>query len=121
MKSFEGGNAVFSNGFRCEKREVGAEMLKSISVIRTCRLTSGRARKTTIFALLTVKSFAVLSVRERSSGNSAPTMPHNRRKTSTETRILPMLARRRAIGHLVGELIHLFGTGRKRQTTYLRM
>jgi len=89
MKSSKGGNAAFSNGFKCEKREVGAEMLTSISGIRTCRLASGNARKTTIFALLTVKSFAVLSVRDRNSGNSAATTPHNSRHTKTDATVLP--------------------------------
>src|SRR4029077_9086685 len=89
MKSSKGGDAAFSKGFKCEKREVGAEMLRSISIIRICRLASGDARKTTIFALLTVKSFAVLSVRDRNSANSAAPTPHNSRHTKTDATVLP--------------------------------
>ena len=79
MKSSEAGNSAFSNGLRCVKRNGGAGLLKSISVVRACRLLSRRAGKTTVLVLLTVKSFEALSVRDRSSGNSPPTIPHSSR------------------------------------------
>jgi hypothetical protein len=114
MESSEGNNGLFSSRLRHKSIEEGVRTLESTSVIRTRRLASGRKRETAVFALQTVKSFAVLSVRERSSGNSAPTMPHNRRRTDTETRIFPILIRADDIMQPLGELIHPVRTNRKR-------
>ena len=105
MESSEGNNGVFSSRLRRKSIEKRVRTLESTSVIRTRRLASGRECETAVFALQTTKSFAVLSVRERSSGNSAPTMPHNRRKTNTETRTFPGLIRVDDIMQPLGELI----------------
>ena len=106
MESSEGNNGVFSSRLRRKSIEEGVRTLESTSVIRTRRLASGRECETAVFALPTVKSFAVLSVRERSSGNSAATMPHNRKEIRTGTRILPILIRADAILQPLGEVIH---------------
>ena len=54
---------------------------------------SARARKPSVIVLWTVKSFEVLSVRVRSSGNSEATIPHNRRATKEVTRIFRTVVR----------------------------
>ena len=114
MESSEGNNGVFSSRLRRKSIEEGVRTLESTPVIRTRRLASGRERETAVFALQTVKSFAALSVRESSSGNSAPTMPHNRRKSNAERRIFPILIRSDDIMQPVGKLIHPARTNRKR-------
>ena len=81
--------------------------LESISAIRKGPPAAGRIRETTVFALRIVKSFAVLSVRDRSSGNSEETMPSNTTKTSIGTSIFPILIRGDAILQPLGEVIHL--------------
>jgi hypothetical protein len=114
MESSEGNNGVFSSRLRRKSVEEGVRTLESTSVIRTRRLESGRECETAVFALQTVKSFAVLSVRVRSSGNSAPTMPNNRRKSNAERRIFPILIRADDIMQPIGKLIHPVRTNRKR-------
>jgi len=86
----EGTNAAFSNGLSREnkKSDAGAE---SLSAIRPFWLTFRRKGGTTERAPLTVKSFVALSVRDKSSGSSPATIPHNSRHSNARARILPML------------------------------
>jgi hypothetical protein len=92
MKTSEGTNSAFSNGLRCEKNKLGAGA-ELLTAIRTRLLAVRRTRGTTECALRTVKSFEVLSIRDKSSGNSPSTIAHISRHTNARARILPTLIR----------------------------
>lgn len=91
MRSSEGTGAAFSKGIKRDSSKMAAGTLEFRPAIRTGGRTAARACKPSVLVLRTVKSFTVLSVRERSSGNSEATMPHNRRQTSDATRIFRIL------------------------------
>jgi hypothetical protein len=91
MKSSEECGAAFFERVRAEECNVDPGWLEFISAIRKGLPAAGRIRNTTVFALRTVKWFAVLSVRHSSSENSEKTMPINRRETSPVRRIFPIL------------------------------
>ena len=93
MRSSEECGAAFLNGIRLGEYNVDPGWLESISAIRKGPPADGKMRATTILVVGTVKSFAVLSTRDRCSGNSEETMPINRRETSTERKIFPTLVR----------------------------
>jgi hypothetical protein len=79
--------------------------LESISAIRKGP-PARKIRKTIVFALRTVKSFAVLSIRDRSPGNSEETTPTNRRQTSVGRRIIfPIFVRVDMILQLASQFI----------------
>ena len=80
--------------------------LESISAIRKGPPAAGKIRKTIVFALRTVKSFAVLSIRDRNSGNSEETMPTSRRQTSAGRRFFPILVRLDMILQPASQLIY---------------
>jgi|SRR5580704_6758254 hypothetical protein len=86
---------------------MAAGTLEFISAIRTGPRASGRAPKPSVFVLRSVKSFAVLSVRDRSSGNSEATIPHNRSETSDATRIFRILVRANTVLQPMDHLIYL--------------
>jgi hypothetical protein len=86
MKRSEGTNAAFSDVLRREKSESNAGILKSFAVFGMS-VASWRTGDTNGFTLLIVKSFAVLSVRERNSGNSELRTTHNSRVASAATNI----------------------------------
>jgi hypothetical protein len=90
MKTSEGTNCAFSNGLKRENNKLDAGT-ESLSAIRTCLLVFRRTVGTTERAPRTVKSFVALSVRDKSSGNSPATIPHNSRHSKARARILPML------------------------------
>ena len=108
MKSSEGIGAAFSNGIRGECSKVVAGTLEFMSAIRTGPRASGRACKPSVFVLPTVKSFAVLSVRDKSSGNSEATILHNRMESSDAARIFRILVRASIILQLMEQVIRLF-------------
>ena len=76
--------------------------------MRAGLLECDRAPLTDVPGLRTVKSLAVLSVNDKSSGNSAATMPHNSRGTTARSSIFPNLVRTDGIVKPVSELIHLY-------------
>jgi hypothetical protein len=92
----EGIDAASWNGLRSEKSKVVAEMLPFISAAGRL-LACTRTGKAVDSVRTTVKSFVALSVRDRSSGNSPATIPHNSRQTTAVTRILPTCVRLCAI------------------------
>src|ERR1700720_2955588 len=85
--------AAFSNAPAREKCESSAGLSKSIAAFWTS-LALWKTGKTNESALRIVKSLAVTSVRERSSGNSAATIPHNSRVTNAVMSILTAIIRR---------------------------
>ena len=93
MRSSEECGVAFSNEIRVEEYNVDPGWLESTSAIRKGSPVAGKTRITTVFVVGAVKSFAMLSTRDRRSGNSEETMPINRRETSTERRIFPILVR----------------------------
>jgi len=88
----EGTNSAFSNGLSRENKKSGAGA-ESLSAIRPFWLAFRRTGGTTERAPRTVKSFVALSVRDKSSGSSPATIPHNSRHSNARARILPMLIR----------------------------
>jgi hypothetical protein len=88
MNRSEGTNAAFSDVLRREKSASNAGILKTFTVFGMS-VATWRAGETNGLALLIVKSFAVLSVRERSSGNSELTTTHSSRVASAATSIFP--------------------------------
>jgi hypothetical protein len=96
-EGFEGIDAASWNGLRREKSRVAAGMRAFISAVGQRLLACTRTGKAINLVRTTVKSFAALSVRDRSSGNSPTTIPHNSRKATAITRILPIRVRLGAI------------------------
>jgi hypothetical protein len=88
----EGTNSAFSNGLSRENKTSGAGA-ESLSAIRPLWLAFRRTGGTTERAPRTVKSFVALSVRDKSSGSSPATIPHNSRHSNARARILPMPVR----------------------------
>ena len=78
MKIREGANSAFSGEPRLSKSESCMEMLNFMASFQTF-MVLWCAGKTSKSGRSTVKSFAVLSVRERSSGNSEAKIAHNSR------------------------------------------
>jgi hypothetical protein len=106
MQRSEGTNSAFSDVLRREKSESNAEILKSFAVFGMS-VASWRTGDTNGFTLLIVKSFAVLSVRERSSGNSEFRTTHNSRVASAATNIPAKILRLGILVQPVGRLILL--------------
>src|SRR5260370_40791349 len=68
---------------RAQARKQQVRRMSGIFISESNALAGVQAnRGATQCALRTVKSFAVLSVRDRSSGNSPATIPHNSRHTN---------------------------------------
>ncbi len=96
MKWSNGANSIFSGETARLKSESCVGLLNFMVAFRTF-LAPSRTGATSGFALRIVKSFAVLSVRERSSGNSEAKIPHNRRLTSVIRSILTNMIRGRIL------------------------
>jgi hypothetical protein len=77
---------------RRSKSESGVEMLNSTADFRTF-MALQRTGRTNQSTLHIVKSFAVLSVRERSSGNSVAKTAHNSRLTKAIPSVLTIVVR----------------------------
>jgi hypothetical protein len=92
MKRTDGTNAGFSNAPTRENKKSSAGLLKSFSVFRTS-VALWRRGDTNGFSRHIVKSFVVLSVRERSSGNSELIIPHSTRVANAGRSILTAILR----------------------------
>ena len=97
-------NSVFSGDSRRPKSESCMEMLNFMASFRTF-IALWTAGKTNESALSNVKSFAVLSVSERSSGNSEAKIAHNSRLTNTIPSVLTIMIRRDIMRDPVSEFI----------------
>src|SRR5580692_6999465 len=86
---------------------MAAGTLEFMSAIRTGPRAPGRARKPSVSVLRAAKSFEVLSVRVRSSGNSEATTPHNRMDSSDQTRSFRVLFRANTILQPLEQVIRL--------------
>lgn len=89
MTKSEQGNVSLSNRFLHKKGKSVAEAFECKAANRAGVLADRRIVETENFTPRTVKSLAVLSVRDRSSGNSAAAIPHKRRHTNAEATALP--------------------------------
>ena len=85
----EEANVSLSNGLQRKKGKSLAETFEFKAANRGGALAERWIVETEEFTLRTVKSFAVLSVRDRSSGNSAAIIPHKSRHTNAEATALP--------------------------------
>jgi hypothetical protein len=99
-KAPDGTYSSFSNGRACKKTTAGARVPESTLEAGRCFLAASRTGEATGLVLTTVKSFVALSVRDRSSGNSPATIPHNSDTTTAVTKILPISLRSRDIVRL---------------------
>src|SRR5579864_3577995 len=86
---------------------MAAGTLEFMSALRTGPRAPGRACKPSLFELRAAKSFEVLSVRVRSSGNSEATTPHNRMESSDQTRSFRVLVRANTILQPLEQVIRL--------------
>ena len=107
MRSSKGAGAAFSNGTRRDGSKMAAGTLEFMSALRTGPRAPGRACKPSLFVLRAAKSFEVLSVRVRSSGNSEATTPHNRMESSDQTRSFRVLVRANTILQPLEQVIRL--------------
>lgn len=92
MKRSEGANSIFSGVPMRPKSESCGELLKSMAGFGTF-LALWRTGETNESAKGIVKSFAVLLVSERSSGNSEATIAHNSRLTKPVPSVLTIMIR----------------------------
>jgi hypothetical protein len=106
MRRSEGANSVFSSAPRRSKGRSCVELLKFIAAFRTI-LAVWETGQTKESALRTVKSFAALSVRERSSGNSEATIAHSSRLTNAMPSVLTVMIGRDILRHPTDEFILL--------------
>lgn len=95
MKRREGANSAFS-AEPSRPKSKSCEELRSTTACRTL-LASPRTGETKLPGLRVVKSFAVLSLRERSSGNSEAKIAHNTTLTRAMPNVLTILIRGRDI------------------------
>jgi hypothetical protein len=91
-KRREGANSAFSGEPRRPKSKSCVELLNFMVAFRTF-LALSRMEETNEPALRIVKSFAVLSVRERSSGHSEAETAHNSRLTNAIGSVLTIMVR----------------------------
>ncbi len=104
-KAPDGTYSTFSNGRARKKTIAGARLPESTLEAGRCFLAASRTGEATGLVLTTVKSFVALSVRDRSSGNSPATIPHNSNTTTAATKNLPILLRSRDIVRLYAGIL----------------
>ena len=93
MKRSDGTNSIFSGAPRRPKSKSGVELLNFMSAFWTLLALARTGETNESTTLRTVKSFAVLSLRERSSGNSEAQIAHSSTLTNATSRILTVLIR----------------------------
>jgi hypothetical protein len=93
----EGIGTASWKGLRCEKSEMVAIMPALVSDTARRLFACTRICSAIDLVRTTVKSFVVLSVRDRSSGNSPATIAHSSRQITAATRIFSNFVRSRAI------------------------
>lgn len=95
---------VFSGEPMRPKSESCGELLNFMDAFLTF-LVLPRTSETNESALHIVKSFAVLSVRERSSGNSEAKIAHKSRPTKAIPNVLTIMLRLGILRHVLGFIL----------------